>query len=73
MNTSLKDRLVREIDSLTEPQLAKLLNTVDSLKVGRPQGLSGAEVVRRFAGILTPEEADAMEAAIEEACERIDE
>jgi hypothetical protein len=72
MSTTAKERLVRELDYLTDSQLETLLRTVDSLKHEVAPALSGAEVVRRFSGILSPEQADAMEAAIEEACERID-
>lgn len=72
MSATVKERLVRELDSLTETQLERLLGSVDMIKREQPPALSGAEVVRRFAGMLTDEEADAMEAAIEEANERID-
>ena len=58
MSASVKERIVQELDTLTDPQLEELLRTVDALrKVPKP--LSGAELVRLYAGMLSDEEADA--------------
>ena len=38
---------------------------------GPPQGVSGASLLR-FAGAIDPQDLDAMRAAIDEGCERVD-
>jgi hypothetical protein len=72
MSLTVKDRLIKELDTLSEPQLEKLLSSVDRIRREQPVPLSGREFVRRFSGMLPEDQVIAMEKAIEEACERID-
>jgi hypothetical protein len=71
MPSAIKERIISELDKLSDPQLEKVLKSVQSVK--RPEGIPGPELVRRVAGLFSPEDAAEMIKAIEEDCENIDE
>lgn len=72
MNSAIKELIIEELESLSEQQLQEVLADVRKKKHELPQGMSGEEFVRRFAGLFSKEDAEGMMRAIEEDCERID-
>jgi hypothetical protein len=69
--TPIKQEIVEELDKLTPELQLQVLTFVRKLRLSSAEGVPGKELLR-FAGILTPEEAELMERAIEEGCERVD-
>ncbi len=70
--TPIKQEIVKELDRLTPELQLQVLTFVRKLRFSpADEGVSGKELLR-FAGILTLEEAEMMERAIEESCERVD-
>lgn len=69
--TPIKQEIVKELDKLTPELQLQVLTFVRKLRLSPAEGVPGKELLR-FAGILTPEEAELMERAIEEGCERVD-
>ena len=66
-----KEKIIEAIGEIPDEKLNELLTVVEDFKkksVSSPEGGKWD----RFFGIISSEEADAMLAAIEETCERID-
>ncbi|MEW6687207.1 MAG: hypothetical protein AB1393_13560 [Candidatus Edwardsbacteria bacterium] len=63
-----KQEILKEIDRLPPDLQQRVLEFARTLNSTFPEGTPGKEILR-FAGILTPEEADLMERAIKECCE----
>ncbi len=64
--------LLQEIDHLRPDQQERVLKFARRLTVSKfPEGLSWDEM-KKYRGIISQEEAEAMKKAIEEECERID-
>jgi hypothetical protein len=66
-----KQEILKEIDRLPPELQQRVLEFVRTLHSSFTEGTPGKELLR-FAGILTPEEADLMERAIKEDCEQVD-
>jgi hypothetical protein len=71
IDASLQNELIQEVEQLPPPLQRKVIIYAHSLKKYVPKGTAGKDL-REFAGILSPEEAEAMLKVIEEGCERID-
>jgi hypothetical protein len=71
IDVAIQNELLREVEQLPPPLQRKVVDFAHSLAESRPRGTPGRQLLE-FAGILSPEEAKAMMAAIEEDCERID-
>lgn len=71
LDTAIQTDLLKEVEQLSPPLQRKVVDFAHSLVQSKPRGTPGKQLLE-FAGILTSEEADAMMAAIEEDCERID-
>ena len=71
IDTSFQNELIQEVEQLPPPLQRKVLEYAHSLQKKTPKGTAGKDL-REFAGILSPEEAEAMLKVIEEGCERID-
>ncbi len=72
MNAKLiKQEILKELDRLPPELQRQVLDFARALGSSVSEGVPGKELLR-FAGILTPEEAELMERAIEEGCERVD-
>lgn len=71
MGVAVKDRIIKELDRMSEPELFRVLDSVQRSKQQIPP-LSGEEFVRQFAGLIPADEMAAMERAIEVDCEQID-
>jgi len=69
--TPIKQEIVEELEKLTPELQLQVLNFVRKLRLSPAEGVPGRELLP-FAGILTPEEAELMERATEEGCERVD-
>jgi hypothetical protein len=67
----IKQEILKELDRLSPELQRQVLDFVRALSPSVPEGVPGKELLR-FAGILTPEEAELMEQAIEEGCERVE-
>jgi hypothetical protein len=66
-----KQEILKEIDRLPPELQQRVLEFARTLNPSLPDGMSGKELLR-FAGILTPEEAELMERAIKDGCEQVD-
>lgn len=66
-----KEKIYKTIEEIPEGRLGELLAVVEDFKKTNSPVPAGGKW-ERFLGILSVEEADAMIAAIEETCERID-
>jgi hypothetical protein len=71
IDSAMQDALLKELDQLPPLLQRKVVEFAHSLAKSRPRGTPGRQLLK-FAGILSPEEAEAMMAAIEEDCERVD-
>ncbi len=67
----IKQEILKELDRLSPELQRQVLDFTRALGSSASEGVPGKELLR-FAGILTPEEAELMERAIEEGCERVD-
>ena len=71
--TQTEKSIIECIGTLTEDQQQAVLRYVQSLKNGKPRGISGEELIRRASEVNIPsEDLDEMKRAIEEGCEQID-
>ena len=68
---SVREELLGELDRLSPEDRERVLRYARTLRTLPGPGTPGGELVR-FSGVLSPEAADEMSAAIEEGCERID-
>lgn len=71
LDSLLQEELVKEMDQLPPPLQRKVINYAHSLTQPRPRGTPGRQL-KKYAGTLSPEEAEAMMAAIEEGCEQVE-
>jgi hypothetical protein len=71
LDAVIQSDLLREVEQLPPPLQRKVVNYAHSLAQPRPRGTPGRQLLK-YAGILSPEEAEAMMAAIEEGCEQIE-
>ena len=67
---SLKEEILHKLDQLPTSMQRRVLFFADALLQSEPKGVPGRDLLE-FAGILSKEDADAIEAAIEEGCEQI--
>lgn len=72
MSSALKERIIDELDTLTEGQLAKVLDSVKAVRGQPSRGATVGELVAEFGGSIPDDVLDVMERVIEEDCERID-
>jgi hypothetical protein len=71
IDAAIQSELLKEVEQLSPPLQRKVVDYAHSLAESKPRGTPARQLLE-FAGILSPEEARAMMAAIEEDCERID-
>lgn len=69
--SALEDEVTERLKRLSPEKREQVLEYTRTLGKKPEQG-APSEVLRPFLGIWSPEEADAIERAIEEACERVD-
>jgi hypothetical protein len=71
MENSIVDRVTDEVRALAPELQHRVLEFARALAVSEPRGLPGRQLLK-FAGELTPEDAQLMRDAIEKGCEKID-
>jgi len=71
MEGSIAERVADEVRTLAPELQRRVLEFARALAVSQPRGVPGRQLLR-FAGKLTPEDAQIMRDAIEQGCERID-
>jgi hypothetical protein len=68
-HSKVTQQIIRQLDQLSPELQRRVLDFV--LALSQPQGTPGEQLLR-FAGVLEPDDAQAMTQAIETNCERID-
>ena len=71
LQTSVKDEIIDRLDGLTLSQLQGILKLVQSMTTDLPPA-QPVENLLKYVGSITPDDLQAMAAAIEEECERIE-
>jgi hypothetical protein len=71
LDRSLREELLKALDRLSPVMHRRVLDFARALRESRLRGTPGKELLR-FAGTMTPSEADEFLRGIEEDCERID-
>jgi len=71
MSVSIKEEIVEQLDKLPVGLQKRVLDFTQALILSMPKGLSGKDL-KKFVGIISPEDAKAIEKAIEEGCEQVD-
>ena len=71
LDAAIQSDLLKEVEQLAPPLQRKVINYAHSLTQPRPRGTPGKQL-QKYAGTLSPEEAEAMMAAIEEGCEQVE-
>ncbi len=71
MASAITRRIIRELDKLPPELQRKVLDFTQALALSLPKGVPGEQLLR-FAGVIEPDDAEAMSRAIEEGCERVD-
>ena len=71
VDTSVQNELLKQMEQLPARMQHRVLDYARALAESTPQGTPGDELLK-FAGIMTPAEADEFLRGIEEDCERVD-
>lgn len=71
MNVSIVDRVIEQLKSLPQEAQWRVLEFARALALSTPRGVPGQQLLR-FAGTVPPDDVEAMRAAIEQHCERVD-
>jgi len=71
MSISIKEEISEQLDKLPVGLQKRVLDFTQALVLSMPKGLSGKDI-KKFVGIISPEDAKAIEKAIEEGCEQVD-
>lgn len=71
VSESLARNILREMDHMPIELQRRVLDFAHALAGSQPKGTAGEDLLR-FRGALSRKDADAMSAAIERGCERID-
>jgi hypothetical protein len=71
VDSSLRDELLKEMEQLPPAMQRRVLDYARAMAESTPQGTPGRDLLK-FAGIMTPTEADEFLRSIEEDCERVD-
>jgi hypothetical protein len=72
MSSTIKDQIVKELDTFTDAELRELMASVRSIKGQVRRGLTVGDLFDKYGGSIPTDELDRMEKAIEEGCENID-
>ncbi len=71
MDTPIVDKVIEQLKSLPHDLQWRVLEFTRALAQSTPRGVPGQQLLR-FAGTITPHDAQLMRAAIEQGCEQID-
>ncbi len=68
MSQTVKDKIMEQVDRLTDPQQRQVLDF--ARRLAAPSGVPGRDLLR-FAGSIDPADLEAMSQAILEGCEDV--
>lgn len=68
----IKQQIEERLDQLPYDMQKRVLDFADALVASEPKGTRGIDLLH-FSGTISPDDAEQMLAAVEEACEKIDE
>ena len=71
MDTPIVDKVIEQLKSLPHDLQWRVLEFTRALAQSSPRGVPGQQLLR-FAGTITPHDAQLMREAIEQGCEQID-
>ena len=71
MDTPIVDKVIEQLKSLPHDLQWRVLEFTRALAQSTPRGVPGQQLLR-FAGTITPHDAQLMREAIEQGCEQID-
>ncbi|RJX25490.1 MAG: hypothetical protein C4554_07230 [Dethiobacter sp.] len=71
MNHPLKEKIINELDRLSQEQQKKLLDYVLTLKMSNKKAVKGEKLLD-FSGAISKEDLAVMEKSIKEGCEKVD-
>jgi hypothetical protein len=71
MDTPIVDKVIEQLKSLPHDLQWRVLEFTRALAQSAPRGVPGQQLLR-FAGTITPHDAQLMREAIEQGCEQID-
>ena len=70
VDASIQDELLKQLEQLSPNLQRRVVDFATALVQSVPRGTPGDQLLR-FAGVLAPEDAEAMIEAIEAGCERV--
>lgn len=71
MSISIKQEIIEQLDKLPIGMQKRVLDFTQALVLSMPKGMTGKDLMK-YVGIISPEDAKAMQKAIEEGCEKVD-
>ncbi len=71
MDTPIVDKVIEQLKTLPQELQWRVLEFTRALAQSTPHGVPGRQL-RRFAGTISPEDAELMRKAIEQGCEQVD-
>ena len=71
MDTLIMDKVMEQLKDLPQELQRRVLEFTRALALSNPGGVPGRQLLR-FAGAISPDDAQLMRAAIEEGCEQVD-
>jgi hypothetical protein len=71
MDTLIMDKVIEQLKDLPQELQRRVLEFTRALALSNPGRVSGRQLLR-FAGVISPDDAQAMRTAIEEGCEQVD-
>jgi len=71
VNVSIKGEIIERLDALPYELQRRVLDFARALTLSEPKGIPGKQLLH-FAGMIQPDDLQAMAQAIEAGCERID-
>jgi hypothetical protein len=71
MSNTLITQVVEHMKTLPDNLQKQVLEFVQTLEASVPRGVAGQELLR-FAGLISPEDLQLMQQAIEDGCEQVD-
>jgi hypothetical protein len=71
MSLEIRDRILEKLNTLPYNAQRQVLDFVQALSLSAPRGVPGEQMLG-FAGMIPKEDLQAMAAAIEAGCERVD-
>ena len=71
MDTPIIDKVIEQLKALPHELQWRVLEFTRALTLSTPRGVSGQHLLR-FAGAISPNDAQLMREAIEQGCEQVD-